>query len=65
MTVTLCILLVIVLMVLGIPFWVTMGLGTVAILLSTGALPLTLLGEGLFEGERSPVAGLDQGRCNL
>jgi tripartite ATP-independent transporter DctM subunit len=49
-TVTLCILLVIVLMVLGIPFWVTMGLGTVAILLSTGALPLTLLGEGLFEG---------------
>ena len=50
MTVTLCILLVIALMVLGIPFWVTMGLGTVAILLSTGALPLTLLGEGLFEG---------------
>jgi len=50
MTVTLCILLVVVLMVLGIPFWVTMGLGTVAILLSTGALPLTLLGEGLFEG---------------
>jgi len=50
MTVTLCILLVIVMMVIGIPFWVTMGLGTVAILLSTGALPLTLLGEGLFEG---------------
>jgi tripartite ATP-independent transporter DctM subunit len=49
-TVTLCILLVIALMVIGIPFWVTMGLGTVAILLSTGALPLTLLGEGLFEG---------------
>lgn len=50
MTVTLCILLVIVMMVIGIPFWVTLGLGTVAILLSTGALPLTLLGEGLFEG---------------
>jgi tripartite ATP-independent transporter DctM subunit len=49
-TVTLCILLIVVMMVIGIPFWVTMGLGTVALLLSTGALPLTLLGEGLFEG---------------
>ena len=49
MTVTLCICW-FVLMVLAIPFWVTLGLGTVAILLSTGALPLTLLGEGLFEG---------------
>ncbi|MEO8136330.1 MAG: TRAP transporter large permease [Betaproteobacteria bacterium] len=50
MAVTLSIFLVLLLMVLGVPFWVTMGLGTVAILLSTGALPLTLLGEGLFEG---------------
>ena len=50
MAVTLSIALVLLLMVLGVPFWVTMGLGTVAILLSTGALPLTLLGEGLFEG---------------
>ncbi len=50
MAVTLSISLVLLLMVLGVPFWVTMGLGTVAILVSTGALPLTLLGEGLFEG---------------
>ncbi len=50
MAVTLSITLVLLLMVVGVPFWVTMGLGTVAILLSTGALPLTLLGEGLFEG---------------
>lgn len=50
MPVTLCLVAIVVLLVLGIPFWVTMGLGTIAILLSTGALPLTLLGEGLFEG---------------
>ena len=50
MAVTFSILLVVVLMVLGVPFWITMGLGTVAILTSTGALPLTLIGEGLFEG---------------
>src|SRR5258706_8408824 len=50
MAVTLSILLVLVLMVVGVPFWVTMGLGTIAILLATSALPLTLLGEGLFEG---------------
>ncbi len=50
MAVTLSILLVLLLMVLGVPFWVTMGLGTVSILVSTGALPLTLIGEGLFEG---------------
>ena len=50
MAVTLSILLVLVLMIVGVPFWVTMGLGTVAILTSTGALPLTLIGEGLFEG---------------
>jgi C4-dicarboxylate transporter DctM subunit len=50
MAVTLSILLVLLLMVLGVPFWITMGLGTVSILVSTGALPLTLIGEGLFEG---------------
>ena len=27
-----------------------LGLGTVVLLLSTGALPLTLVGEALFEG---------------
>ena len=38
------------LLVLGVPFWVAMGLGTVAMLWSTQALPLTLIGEALFEG---------------
>jgi tripartite ATP-independent transporter DctM subunit len=38
------------LLVLGVPFWVAMGLGTVAMLATTGALPLTLVGEALFEG---------------
>ena len=50
MAVTLCLLLMIGLLVVGVPFWVTMGLGTVAILVSTDALPLSLIGEGLFEG---------------
>ncbi|MEP7085440.1 MAG: TRAP transporter large permease subunit, partial [Betaproteobacteria bacterium] len=50
MAVSLSIALVVLLMIMGVPFWVTMGLGTVAILLSTSALPLTLLGEGMFEG---------------
>jgi len=39
-----------VLLALGVPFWVAMGLGTVAMLAGTGALPLTLIGEALFEG---------------
>ncbi len=38
------------LMVVGVPFWVAMGLGTFAMLASTQALPLTLIGEALFEG---------------
>ena len=50
MAVTLSVLLILLLMVVGVPFWITMGLGTVSILVSTGALPLTLIGEGLFEG---------------
>jgi tripartite ATP-independent transporter DctM subunit len=48
--VTLSLLLVVVLLVLGVPFWVTLGLGTFSILWSTNVLPLTLIGEGLFEG---------------
>jgi C4-dicarboxylate transporter, DctM subunit len=40
----------VVLLALGAPFWVAMGLGTFAMLLSTQALPLTLIGEALFEG---------------
>ncbi|MFN0185909.1 MAG: TRAP transporter large permease [Aquabacterium sp.] len=38
------------LLVVGVPFWVAMGLGTTAMLWFTGALPLTLIGEALFEG---------------
>lgn len=38
------------LLLVGVPFWVAMGLGTVAMLWTTQALPLTLVGEALFEG---------------
>ncbi len=38
------------LLIIGVPFWVAMGLGTFAMLASTQALPLTLIGEALFEG---------------
>ena len=34
----------------GVPFWVSMGLGTFAMLWATQAMPLTLIGEALFEG---------------
>jgi tripartite ATP-independent transporter DctM subunit len=40
----------VVLLVIGVPFWIAMGLGTVAMLAATQALPLTLIGEALFEG---------------
>jgi len=48
--VTLSLVLIVVLLLLGVPFWVTLGLGTFSILYSTNVLPLTLIGEGLFEG---------------
>jgi C4-dicarboxylate transporter, DctM subunit len=48
--VALSLLLVVALLLLGVPFWVTLGLGTFTILWTTGVLPLTLIGEGLFEG---------------
>ncbi len=38
------------LLMVGVPFWVSMGLGTFAMLATTQALPLTLIGEALFEG---------------
>jgi C4-dicarboxylate transporter, DctM subunit len=38
------------LLFLAVPFWVALGLGTVALLLVTNALPLSLLGEALFQG---------------
>ncbi|GIX26349.1 MAG: hypothetical protein KatS3mg123_0230 [Burkholderiales bacterium] len=50
MAVTLSLLLVLLLFALAVPFWIALGLGTVALLLATGALPLSLLGEALFEG---------------
>ncbi|MDQ3189749.1 MAG: TRAP transporter large permease [Pseudomonadota bacterium] len=50
MAIALSIVAMVVLLALGVPFWVAMGLGTVAMLASTGALPLTLIGEALFEG---------------
>ena len=40
----------ILLMIVGVPFWVAMGLGTFAMLATTQVLPLTLIGEALFEG---------------
>jgi len=35
---------------LGIPMWVSMGLGVSALLYFTGTLPLSLIGETLFQG---------------
>ena len=40
---------IVVLMGLGIPMWVSMGIGVSALLYFTDALPLSLLGETLFE----------------
>lgn len=50
MTIALSLLLVALLLVVGVPFWVCLGIGTVVMLATTGVLPLTLVGEALFEG---------------
>lgn len=50
MTVALGIAFILLLLFLAVPFWVALGLGTIVLLLSTGALPLSLLGEALFQG---------------
>jgi C4-dicarboxylate transporter, DctM subunit len=50
MIVALCVLAMCVMLFLGFPFWAAMGLGTVALLYFTNVLPLTLVGEALFEG---------------
>lgn len=42
-----------VLLALGIPVWVCLGLGTAAMLYFTGVLPMSLYGEGLFDGINS------------
>ncbi|MYD77385.1 MAG: TRAP transporter large permease, partial [Gammaproteobacteria bacterium] len=43
-------LLIVVLLIFGIPMWVSMGIGVIAMLFFTDVLPLHLLGESLFEG---------------
>ncbi len=43
-------LLIVALLILGIPMWVCMGVGVIAMLIFTEVLPLHLLGESLFEG---------------
>ena len=50
MAITLSILLAVVLVMAGMPFWVSLGLGTAALLWSTGVMPMQLIGEALFEG---------------
>jgi tripartite ATP-independent transporter DctM subunit len=50
MALTLGLLFIVALLVLAVPFWVALGRGTIALLLGTGALPLSLLGEALFQG---------------
>ena len=47
---TLPLVLIVLLMGLGIPMWVSMGVGVCLLLLLTGTLPLSLIGETLFEG---------------
>ena len=49
MAISLSLLFIIVLLALAVPFWIALGMGTVVLLLSTEALPLSLLGEALFE----------------
>lgn len=43
-------LLIVVLLGLGVPMWVSMGAGVMLLLMLTGVLPLSLIGESLFEG---------------
>ena len=50
MALSLSLLFIVLLLALAVPFWVALGLGTTVLLLSTNALPLSLLGEALFEG---------------
>ncbi|MGQ9369410.1 TRAP transporter large permease [Azospirillum sp. ST 5-10] len=44
------VLLMVALFALSVPVWVTLGCGAIALLVATDVLPLTLLGEALFEG---------------
>ena len=49
MAATLCVVFMLALLALSVPFWVVLGCGTVVLLLTTDALPLSLLGEALFD----------------
>ena len=40
----------IIMIALGVPIWVVLGLGSIAMLILTEVLPLSLLGESLFDG---------------
>ena len=42
--------LIVLLLGLGIPMWVSMGIGVSALLFFTGTLPVSLIGESLFQG---------------
>jgi tripartite ATP-independent transporter DctM subunit len=50
MQVTLGLVIILLLLFLAVPFWISIGLGTIFLLLTTGAMPLSLLGEALFQG---------------
>lgn len=50
MEITGAILLTVILVMVGIPFWISLGLGTAALLWFTGVMPMQLIGEALFEG---------------
>lgn len=50
MQVTLGLVFILLLLFLAVPFWISIGLGTIFLLLTTGAMPLSLLGEALFQG---------------
>ncbi len=40
----------VILILLAVPVWAALGIGSVVMLLATGALPVSLLGESLFDG---------------
>ena len=50
MAIALSILLAVILVMIGMPFWISLGLGTAALLYSTGVMPMQLIGEALFDG---------------
>ena len=50
MQVTLGLVFILLLLFLAVPFWISIGLGTIFLLLTTGVMPLSLLGEALFQG---------------